>query len=53
MVLCAIDIEFDSVCKKCCNHCDIFLNDERCKVEGVCIFAKRNMKCGYEVKETE
>ena len=51
MILCRVDIECNSVCKKCCKYCDIYLNKEHCEVEGVCIFAKRNMKCGNEVKE--
>lgn len=49
MILCKIDIEENSQCKRCCKDCKIFKNKEYCKAESVCIFAKRHMECDHQI----
>lgn len=38
MILCKINIEENSQCKKCCKHCN-----KKCNIQ--CILDKRNIDC--------
>jgi hypothetical protein len=51
MILCRIDVEENSKCKRCCKDCYIFLEQQRCEFEGKCIIAKRHMECDHLIIE--
>lgn len=42
-ILCKIDIEENSECKRCCASCK-----NKCEYE--CIFSKRHMVCGQKIR---